>query len=293
MTAPLDQIEDALGVLDHIRQNHPARSMLIGVHLEGPFISPRWPGAQNPQFIAPPQPGRLLEWLRQYPGLVRMLTLAPELSGAEELIRIAASHRIVPACGHTDASYEQIRAAIGWGLRHAVHCGNAMRGFHHREPGTLGAVLLHEELSTELILDGHHLHSAAASFIMKSKPGQVCLVTDAIRASGMAAGSYTLGGLEVIVDRGCARLEDGALAGSVLTMDQSLRNLVIEQQLPLHEAIPYVTSVPARIISSPTKGSIAIGKAADLVLLDPHTLQVRRVMLGGRWLEELDKEPRE
>jgi N-acetylglucosamine-6-phosphate deacetylase len=291
MTTHFEQIEAALSVLEQFRQHHPIRSMLIGVHLEGPFISPRWPGAQNPQYIVPPAPGRLLEWLNRYPGLIRILTLAPEQPGAEELIRIAASHGVVPACGHTDATYEQIRTAIDWGLRHAVHCGNAMRGFHHREPGTFGAVLLHEELSTELILDGFHLHAAASALVMKCKPNQVCLITDAMRASGMTAGTYSLGGLQVTVGQGCARLEDGTLAGSVLTMDQALRNLVFGMQLSVPEAVPYVSSIPARIVGSQSKGTIAAGKSADLVLMDPRTLQVRQVMLGGRWTEELMRKP--
>jgi N-acetylglucosamine-6-phosphate deacetylase len=286
MTLPRDQIEKTLFQVDRFRLAHPAGEMVIGVHLEGPFISPRWPGAQNPEHIALPSAEWLREWIAQYPGLIRMLTVAPERPGAEEIIRLAAENGIVPACGHTDASYEHIRDAIGWGLRHAVHCGNAMRGLHHREPGTLGAVLVHDEISTELILDGFHLHSAMASLILKAKQDQVCLVTDAIRASGMADGAYTLGGLDVEVGGGCARLGNGALAGSILTMDQALRNLVQGQQLSLPEAIRYITAIPARIIGASDRGTIAVHRRADFVVLDSGTLTVRRVMLGGRWLDE-------
>jgi N-acetylglucosamine-6-phosphate deacetylase len=261
--------------------------VIAGVHLEGPIISAQWPGAQNPEFIVPPQISWLEEWHQAYPGLVRMLTLAPEAEGAEAAVKWAVKRGMVAACGHTDATYEQMRNAIGWGLSHAVHCCNAMRPFHHREPGTVGAVLLHDEMTTELIVDGVHLHPAAVHLVHKTKAERVCLITDAMAASGGLSGTYDFSGLKVIVEDGVARLENGSLAGSALTMEKALQNFVFHHGVPLHEAVPHATSIPASIIGlGHAKGMLAEGRDADLLILDRNSLKVKRVMLGGHWIDK-------
>lgn len=285
MTASRAEIEQALSNVDEFRRTHEYGSMAAGVHLEGPFISPQFPGAQNPARIAKPNTEWLSAWIRAYPGLIRLITLAPEADGAREVIELAAEHGIAAACGHSNAVYEELREAIGWGLRHAVHCGNAMRGMHHREPGVFGGVLLHDELSTEVIVDGWHLHDAAVRLILKAKPGSVCLITDAMRASGWPDGSYALGGLEVTVTEGAARLGNGALAGSVLTMDRALANLIRITGLPLHKAVPLASSIPAAIIGEHGAGTLEAGKTADLLVIHRRTLQVEKVMLAGSWVE--------
>lgn len=286
MTASKEDIDRALEAVETFRRSSPLGRAVIGVHLEGPFISHKYPGAQNPAHISPARREWLEEWTARHPGLIRILTLAPETEGAEETIRYAVSNGVVAACGHTDATYDIMKQAIGWGVTHSVHCCNGMRPFHHREPGVVGAILLHPELSTELIMDGHHLHPASSNLVRQVKGDRVCLVTDAMRASGMPDGDSSLGGLEVVVRDGVARLKgDGSLAGSTLTMQAALSGLMTQHGLPLHRALPHATSIPAGIVGANGKGRIAAGFAADLLLFDEEAHAVRNVMLGGEWID--------
>lgn len=285
MTAPKTDIDKALAAVETFRRVSPIGEAVIGVHLEGPFISPVFPGAQNPSHISPARAEWLEGWNDRHPGLIRILTLAPETEGAEVTIRAAVALGIVAACGHSNATYDTMQSAIGWGVTHSVHCCNGMRPFHHREPGVVGAVLLHPQLTTELIMDGHHLHPASSELVRRVKGNRVCIVTDAMRASGMPDGEYTLGGLAVDVREGAARLEDGSLAGSTLTMQSALSGLIRQHGLSLYEALPHATSIPAGITGAADKGRIEAGAAADLLLLDPADCTVREVMLGGIWLD--------
>lgn len=285
MTAPKADIDKALAAVEAYCRTSPIGGAVLGVHLEGPFISPVYPGAQNPSHISSARADWIDDWNTRHPGLLRILTLAPEMEGAEETIRAAVSHGIVAACGHSNATYDTMCSAIGWGVTHSVHCCNGMRPFHHREPGVVGAILLHSELSTELIMDGHHLHPASSDLVRRVKGNRVCVVTDAMRASGMPDGEYTLGDLDVNVRDGIARLKvDGSLAGSTLTMQSALAELIRQHGLALHEALPHATSIPAGIIGAADKGRIEAGAAADLLLLDPGACTVREVMLGGSWI---------
>jgi N-acetylglucosamine-6-phosphate deacetylase len=220
MTAPRDDLDRVLGEVSAFMQGPMPYAQLLGVHLEGPFISPKWPGAQNPANIAPPHIGWLEDWHARYPGIVRQLTLAPEREGALELIAWLRDHGIVAACGHTDATYADMLLAVDAGLSHAVHTFNAMTGLHHREPGTAGAVLTDARIEAEVIADGHHVHPAAIRLLIQVKQQQgLLLITDAISAAGLGDGEYELGGLAVTVQGGAARLtESGTLAGSTLSM---------------------------------------------------------------------------
>lgn len=283
MTASREAIEKSLETVMEFKQLDDLGGMVLGVHLEGPFISSRWPGAQNPEFISKARVDWLETWVHRFPGLICQLTLAPELQGAEETVKLAVRHGIMAACGHTNATYEQMTDAISWGVSHGVHCCNAMSPFHHRNPGVVGAVLLHDELTTEMIIDGHHLHPAAAKLICKNKQDTVCLVTDAMRASGMEDGVYHFSGLKVHVAQGAARIDNGSLAGSTLTMDLALRNVVQTLGIPLHQAVRHAAEIPARIIGATAKGTIAHGKDADLVIIGRDDWEVKNVMLGGRW----------
>jgi N-acetylglucosamine-6-phosphate deacetylase len=284
VTAPKEAIEEVLAAAERFRRQPMPWAELLGVHLEGPFISGKWPGAQNPAHIVPPQPAWIRDWLAKYPDLIRIVTLAPEIEGAPDMLDLLASAGIIASCGHTDATWSEIVDSIPRGLSHAAHLFNAMRGFHHREPGTVGAVLSRDELTAEMIADGVHVHPAALRMALHCKKGDgLILVTDAISAAGLGDGDYRLGGLEVTVKGGVARLKaNGQLAGSTLTMIRAFRYMVREIGLSLPQASRLASLNPAlRLGIERQTGSIAPGKRADLLLLSPD-LEISRVWVRGR-----------
>ncbi|MGG1617208.1 N-acetylglucosamine-6-phosphate deacetylase [Paenibacillus sp. NRS-1782] len=282
MTAPKKRIDQVLSeVYAYMAQPMPY-AQLEGVHLEGPFISPNWPGAQNPEHIQLPNLAWAKEWEQRYPGLVRQLTLAPEREGALELITWLRSHNITAALGHTDATYEEVERAAAAGLNHAVHTFNAMTPLHHRKPGAVGAVLADPRIEAEVIADGIHVHPAAVSLLAKLKrEHNLILITDAMSATGLEDGRYTLGDLPVIVQGGVARLEDGVtLAGSTLTMIEGFRYLVRHIGLTIPQASQAASLNPAKSLSIAHRtGSLAAGKQADVLLLDAD------LKLQGVWIK--------
>ena len=200
---------------------------ILGVHLEGPFISPVRRGVHPTEALARPPSKCLQKLVAAADGLVKILTVAPELPGALELIAAAVEAKVVAAIGHTDATYEQARAAIQAGARHAVHIYNAMRPFTHRDPGVIGAILTDPEVTAEVIADGVHVAGPAIQVLMGAKGfDTVLLASDGIAATGMPDGNYRLGNFEVNVKDGVARNAEGKLAGSTLTLDRALRNVV-------------------------------------------------------------------
>ncbi|ASR46153.1 N-acetylglucosamine-6-phosphate deacetylase [Paenibacillus kribbensis] len=282
MTAPKEQIDRVLGEVHAYMAQPMPHAQLEGVHLEGPFISPNWPGAQNPQHIVPPNLAWMAEWEQRYPGLVRQLTLAPEREGALELITWLRSHDITAALGHTDATYEEVEQAAAAGLNHAVHAFNAMTPLHHRKPGAAGAVLADPRIEAEVIADGIHVHPAAISLLAKLKQNHnLILITDAMSATGLEDGHYTLGDVPVIVQDGVARLEDGVtLAGSTLTMIEGFRFLVQQVGLSIPEASQMASLNPAQSLNIHDRtGSLEVGKQADILLLDAD------LNLQGVWIK--------
>jgi len=258
---------------------------IVGIHFEGPFISTVRRGVHPTQWIAAPSRAYLARLLTEARGTAQILTLAPELPGALDLIAMARDAALVVSLGHTDATYEQARSAIAAGARHAAHVFNAMRPFSHRETGVLGAVLTSPEVSTELIADGVHVDAAAMRMLIGLKgPERVILVSDGTSATGMPDGKYQLGTFEVKVSGGICRNAQGKLAGSTLTLDRALRNMV-ELGVPLMDALKMLTANPAAQIGlGAKKGILAPGADADLVLLD-HTLEISGVMTRGAGLE--------
>jgi N-acetylglucosamine-6-phosphate deacetylase len=210
--------------------------------------------------------------------------IQPTAEGALDYIELLREHGIVPSCGHTDATYNQVRAAADRGLRHAVHTFNAMKAYHHREPGTVGAVLTDDRIVAEVISDGHHVHPAGIEMLRRCKgTGNIILVTDAMSAAGMPDGEYDLGGLPVVMTCGVARLKDGSsLAGSTLTMIAAIRYIVREVGIALEEVSRMASANPARQLGIDAfTGSLEIGKRADVLLLD-DSLEIKRVWIGGR-----------
>jgi N-acetylglucosamine-6-phosphate deacetylase len=266
---------------------YPTRELsaeILGIHFEGPFISRARRGVHPAKWIVPPSCDLLALLLREARGTAQILTLAPELPGALELISAARQAGLVVSLGHTDATYEQTQAAIEAGASHAAHVFNAMRPFSHRETGVIGAVLTSPKVSAELIADGVHVDEAAMRMLVELKtPERVILVSDGISATGMPDGKYQLGMFEVQVSGGVARNAEGKLAGSTLTLDRALRNIVA-LGFPLASALRMVTANPARQIGLGTrKGVLAPGADADLVFLDDK-LEVSGVMTRGAGL---------
>lgn len=266
---------------------YPTRELsaeILGIHFEGPFISPVRRGVHPAKWILPPSPELLAQLLRAARGTAQILTLAPELPGALDLISVARKAGLIVSLGHTDATYEQAQAAIEAGASHAAHVFNAMRPFSHRGTGVIGAVLTSPKVSAELIADGVHVDEAAMRMLVALKtPERVILVSDGISATGMPDGKYQLGMFAVNVSGGIARSAEGKLAGSTLTLDRALRNMVA-LGVPLASALRMVTANPARQIGlGARKGVLAPGVDADLVFLDDK-LEVSGVMTKGAGL---------
>ncbi len=266
--------EKLIGVLQNIskfsREN--PESNLLGVHLEGPFLNREKAGAQNPEHIMNFSREIFQRWLDILGKSLKIVTLAPERPGAEELLDILQKNRIVAAAGHTGADYNTMQQAFSRGLSHASHLFNGMLGLHHRQPGTVGAFLDNSKVTVELIADGIHLHPAILRLVTRVKPREkVILVTDAMRAAGMPAGRYELGGLEVEIARGEARLIDsGQLAGSTITMKEAVKRIFQETELTLPEAWSLASLNPAERIGLGDRiGSLAAGKRADLIAVSP------------------------
>jgi N-acetylglucosamine-6-phosphate deacetylase len=257
---------------------------VLGIHLEGPFISKVRRGVHPVDAIAKPSVELLDQFIEAADGFVKLLTLAPELAGAIDVIQSAVTAGIVVGMGHTDADYEQAIAGIRAGIRHATHTFNAMRPFAHRDPGVIGAVLTEPDVTAEIIADLIHVSGPAIQVLIGAKGFEtVLLVTDGMAATGMPDGNYRLGNFEVTVTDGMARNSEGKLAGSTLTLDRALRNIV-GLGVPLLEAVRMATVLPARRLGlAGKKGIIAVGADADIVALTPD-LHVAAVMTRGAGL---------
>jgi len=280
VSAPVGDLCRQLAVIADLIED--GGSPVVGSHLEGPFLSARHRGAQNPASLTAPDAdafGQLADAAR---GTLRMITIAPELPGANDVIDAALAHGVRVAIGHTDATYRQARDAFARGATIATHLFNGMRGIHHREPGPIIAALDFGAWC-ELISDGHHLHPAAIRHVAASAADRIVLITDAITAAGSPDGRYRLSGLDVTVRNGQAQLSDGSsLAGSTLTMDLAVRRAV-SAGLSLPTAVAAASTHPAGALGLGDQvGAISPGRRADLVWLDDN-LNRRAVMTAGRW----------
>jgi len=283
MTMSKDKIIESLKSIHEAFIKGTGAAEILGVHLEGPYISSEKKGAQKEKDIKKASIGEFLEFNQASGNLIRIVTLAPEKPGAIDLIRWLHKNRIIASVGHSNATYKQVQEGILAGLSHVTHTFNAMRGFNHREPGVVGAALSSPKLILEMIADGIHLHPVAMKILIKIKEiGKIVLITDAMRAASKPEGTYNLGGQEVTVVRGQARLKDGTLAGSVLTMDKAVCNMVDKVGVSLTEAIQMATASPARCLGVESKkGSLEPGKDADIVILNKK-LKVELTMVKGK-----------
>ncbi len=271
LTDSLDAIRAAItGVRDYIATEPDDRAQILGIHLEGPFVNRAFKGMQNEKFILPPEETTLHDLLELADGLVTRVSLAPELPGADVLMGHLRDAGIYISIAHTGATYEQALEAVRSGATQVTHCFNAMTGLHHRQPGVAGAAMLCDDLIVELIPDGIHVHPAVMRLLIRVKSRErVMLVTDSLPAADMPDGIYRFGGHEVTVQEGVARLADGTLASSTVTMDAAVRNVVHLCQVSLPDAIHMASTTPAEAMGlGLKKGRLAKGYDADLAVLD-------------------------
>jgi N-acetylglucosamine-6-phosphate deacetylase len=282
--SPDDTLRSVEGIAHYISQQHETddtRAEVLGIHFEGPFLSPARRGVHPLEWLRLPTADFLDKLLQAAAGNAQILTIAPELLGAIPCIDAARNAGMVVAVGHTDATYEQTRVAIAHGVRHAVHVYNAMRPFSHRDSGVIGAVLTSQEVTAELIADGVHVDETAMKVLLQAKgPERMILISDGISATGMPDGNYILGKLEVTVTGGICRNSEGKLAGSTLTLDRALRNIVA-LGIPLMDTVRMLTLNPATLLGIEfKKGALRVGADADIVLLD-QGLQLTNVWVRG------------
>ncbi len=276
--APVDRMRRAMAAVAGVPGT-------LGIHLEGPFLNPEKAGALDPGWFLPPSREAFRKLVAGLESQVKVVTFAPELPHALDLVAEIGAIGAVPAIGHSAATFEEAVEVLSRGARHVTHLGNAMTGLHHRDPGCVGAALL-SGASLELICDGVHIHPAFVRLIVEFLRGRrelhrLCLVTDATAAAGMPDGSYRLGDREVRLESGEVRLADGTLAGSALTLDRALRNVIQFANLSLEEALTLVTANPAQVLGLDGElGTLTVGARADLVLLNPN-LTVSGAVRGG------------
>ncbi|MFH2002143.1 MAG: N-acetylglucosamine-6-phosphate deacetylase [Planctomycetota bacterium] len=280
LTLPEAELQRALHAVEAYKQ-HPAYAAVPGVHIEGPFIDPDCAGAQNPAYIRLPD---LEEVLRLHSiSSVAIVSFAVELEGGIQLARDLIARGMVPACGHSAARYADFERARDAGLGHLTHFCNQMTPLHHRDIGLVGAGLLDDAVSVELICDKVHLCAEMIALVFKVKPiAKICLVTDAISAAGLADGEYTLGGLAIAVSHGIARLADApeSLAGSTLSMNQALKNVRDISNLPMKELVKTVSLNPAKVIGLEKHGKLEVGYAGDVVIMDDD-FNIHAVFIKG------------
>jgi len=285
VTGDLDDLARQAAVLSELTED----GELAGVHFEGPFISPHRCGAHQPSLLRDPDPADVRKLIDAARGAARMMTLAPELPGGLESVRLLADSGILAAVGHTDSTYEATRDAVEAGATVATHLFNAMPSLLHREPGPVAALLEDERITVELINDGTHLHPAVLQLAFRrAGADRVAFITDAMGAAGMSDGSYPLGPMEVKVKDGVARISDGptagSIAGSTLTLDHAFRRAVTVDGLGVDQAVRALSTTPARVLGLADRvGSLEAGKDADLVVLDAD-FRPRGVMRRGDWV---------
>lgn len=284
VTGDMDGLAHRAGLLSELAE----QGDIAGIHFEGPFISPCRKGAHSEELLRHPDPAEVRKLIDAARGRATMVTLATELPGGLDSVRLLAEHGVIAAIGHTDATYEQTVQAIDAGATVATHLFNAMPQLGHREPGPVAALLEDERITVELINDGTHLHPASLQLAFRhAGPGRVAFITDAMDAAGFGDGRYMLGPLEVEVADGVARLvEGGSIAGSTLTQDRAFKRAVTLDGLSVEDAVAALCANPAKLLGLDDRvGSLEPGKDADLVLLDAD-FALRGVLRKGEWVKD-------
>lgn len=275
MTMSKAHIDNALQNIQLYGQNVTG-AQILGVHLEGPFINISKHGAQDKVYIQAPNTALIDDYMNE----VKMITLAPEVEGAESFIKHLSEQypHVILSIGHSDASYEKSKESFSWGVSHATHLFNAMNPYHHREPGIVGAVF-DSEVTCDIIADLVHTHPSALELVYQVKKDKLILITDAMRAGCMKCGTYDLGGRKVMVEGSQAILEDGTLAGSVLKLNVALKNMTTVTSMTVVEAVNAVTKIPAHKLGL-KKGELKVGYDADIVIFDEKFSIISTIVSG-------------
>ena len=284
MTQSPENIGKALKNVKNVREKGEYKGAeVLGVHLEGPFISPKHVGAQPLEYVAKPAPETFDKYNELSGGNIKIVTLAPEVEGGLDLVKHLKSIGVVASIGHTGAKFSDVEAAVAAGASNVTHTYNAQTPLHHREAGVVGAAMLFDELNCEMICDTIHVSVPAIKIFVKNKPhDKFTLITDAMRAKGIPDGLSELGGQQVFVKNGEARLADGTLAGSVLRMNVAIKNLVEKVGVSLTEAVDFASANPAKNLGLyDERGSIEVGKRADFAVMDKD-FNILCTVVGGK-----------
>lgn len=284
MTQSPENIGKALKNVKNVREKGEYKGAeVLGVHLEGPFISPKHVGAQPLEYVAKPAPETFDKYNELSGGNIKIVTLAPEVEGGLDLVKHLKNIGVVASIGHTGAKFSDVEAAVAAGASNVTHTYNAQTPLHHREAGVVGAAMLFDELNCEMICDTIHVSVPAIRIFVKNKPhDKFTLITDAMRAKGMPDGLSELGGQQVFVKNGEARLADGTLAGSVLKMNVAIKNLVEKAGVSLTEAVDFASANPAKNLGLyDERGSIEVGKRADFAVMDKD-FNILCTVVGGK-----------
>ena len=279
MTVSKQEIEAAFDAVREVKNNpSPAGARILGVNSEGPFINAKKKGAQAEEHILKPD----ASFIKKHADIVKLFTVAPEVDGAKECIEeVTKDTDVLVSMGHTDASYEEAVAGIGYGVRHTTHLFNAMTALSHRSPGVVGAALADDKVSTELICDTFHVNKGLFGLISKLKGDKFCLITDCIRAGGMPDGDYTLGGQPVHKEGIKCLMPDGTIAGSVLKLNEAVYNLYENSDLEIYEAVNCASLYPATALGVADEiGSIEVGKRADVIIADEKFGIITTILAG-------------
>ncbi len=276
ITSPLETVVAAQKVLRE--ESSPLAARVLGLHVEGPYLNPQKKGAHNLDYLREPNVTEIGAWSAE--NNVRLVTLAPELPNAHAMIAQLRERGVVVSAGHSMATFDEAIAAFDAGVRYGTHLFNAMPPLHHRNPALVGALLHDERVTVGIIPDGVHVDPTLVNMVWQVAGGRINVVTDAMAAMGWSAGAYRLGDRTVTVDETTARLEDGTLAGSIVTLDVAVQNFWEWTGCSVAEAIQAVTEVPADLLGLKNKGWIEVGNDADLVLLDQN-LNIKRTIIGG------------
>jgi N-acetylglucosamine-6-phosphate deacetylase len=270
MTENIHHIERALTQsAEFIEKQKSGTAEIIGIHLEGPFISPKRAGAQPKEYIKMPDLDLFKHWQKLAKNKIRLVTLAPEMEGGHELASYFTRNSIIASIGHSDSTFQEVKEGMEAGISHVTHLFNGMRGMHHRDPGVAGAALIQEELNVEMIVDGVHASPEMINLAYQSTgPDRTILITDSMRAKGLGVGTYTLGGQKVIVENEKAYLEDGTLAGSILSMNEAVKNMLKFTNCSIADIVKMTSVNAAKELNIfDRKGSLSKGKDADITVL--------------------------